>query len=127
MQHEEEIIAELCNKQQPLIGRGIAPYLRDLAQDLHRIDAQAAAWGEQLILSFRLNLNKTTHEANEGIRVLTGLTAVTFPTLLVGSWFGMNFKNMHELKSPFGYISAVLATIVLTAATWLYMRRKRWV
>lgn len=127
MQPEEDIIDELCNNQQPLIGKTISPYLRDLSQELHRIDAQAGAWGEQLILSFRLFLNKTTHEANEGIRVLTGLTAVTFPTLLVGSWFGMNFKNMHELKAPFGYPLAIAFTVCLTGATWLYMRRKRWV
>jgi len=127
MQPEEDVIDELCNKQQPLIGKAIAPYLRDLSQELHRIDAQAGAWGEQLILSFRLYLNKTTHEANEGIRVLTGLTAVTFPTLLVGSWFGMNFKNMHELKMPFGYPLAIALTVLLTGATWLYMRRKGWI
>ncbi len=127
MQPQREILDELCNTKRPLIGKAIAPYLRDLAQELNRIDLQAGAWAEQLILSFRLFLNKTNHEANEGIRVLTALTALTFPALLIGSWFGMNFKNMHELKAPYGYALALVLTIILTGATWFFMRRKKWI
>ncbi|HEU5077698.1 MAG TPA: magnesium transporter CorA family protein [Opitutaceae bacterium] len=123
---EREIIADLSSGKQTLIRSILVPYLRDLAEELERVDHQAAVWAEQLILSFRIYLNKTTHEANQGIRVLTGLTALTFPALIVGSWFGMNFSRMHELKAPYGYALATALTIALTYATYLFMRRRKW-
>lgn len=123
---EREIIADLASGKQALIRSILVPYLRDLAEELERVDHQAAIWAEQLILSFRIYLNKTTHEANQGIRVLTGLTALTFPALIVGGWFGMNFSHMHELKAPYGYGLASALTVALTYATYLFMRRRKW-
>lgn len=123
---QREIALELTHGKYRLIRSVIVPYLRDLAEELARIDTQAAAWSEQLILSFRIYLNKSSHEANEGIRVLTGITALTFPALLIGGWFGMNFSNMHELQEKFAYPCAAILTLALTFATWLFMRRRGW-
>jgi len=103
------------------------PYLRDLGEELERIDAQAAALAEQAILSFRIFLSKSNKDANAGIRVMTAITALTFPVLLVGSWYGMNFLDgMPELKTRYGYLVAALVVLLATCGTWLFMRRKKW-
>jgi magnesium transporter len=125
VQPEAEIIGDLATGKHPLIRPAMVPYLRDLAGELTRIDHQAGGWAEQLILSFRIYLNKTTHEANEGIRVLTALTALTFPAILVGSWFGMNFQNMRELRPPYAYALAAAVTVALTLATWRFIAKRR--
>ncbi len=91
-----------------------------------RIDTQTEVWAEQLILSFRICLNKSSSEANSGIRVLTGITALSFPALLIGSWFGMNYKNMPELSWTGGYPLALSLTLAGTLATYLFMRRRKW-
>ena len=123
---QREIALELAHGKYRLIRSVIVPYLRDLAEELARIETQAGAWAEQLILSFRVYLNKSSHEANEGIRVLTGITALSFPTLLIGGWFGMNFTRMHELESRYGYALAFAIASAATYATWLFMRRRKW-
>jgi len=123
---QREIALELAQGKHRLIRSVIVPYLRDLAEELARIETQSAAWAEQLILSFRVYLNKSSHEANEGIRVLTAITALTFPTLLIGSWFGMNFSGMHELSPVYGYPLAFGLTLAATFATWFFMRRRKW-
>lgn len=123
---QREIALDLAQGKHRLIRSVIVPYLRDLGEELTRIESQAAAWSEQLILSFRVYLNKSSHEANEGIRVLTGITALTFPALLIAGWYGMNFTNMHELSAHHGYPTAFLLTAALTFGTWLFMRRRKW-
>lgn len=123
---QKEIALELANGKYKLIRSVIVPYLRDLSEELARIEAQTTSWSEQVILSFRIFLNKSGHEANEGIRVLTAITALTFPALVVAGWFGMNFSRMHELSAPYGYALASALTIAATVGTWMFMRRKHW-
>lgn len=123
---QREVATELAAGKAKLIRAAILPYLRDLAEDLSSIENQAVAWADQLILSFRVYLNKSSHEANEGIRVLTALTALTIPPLLVGGWFGMNFEHMTELDTTYSYPLAALFTLVSIGGMTYIMRKRRW-
>ena len=100
--------------------------IKSRIDDLISNETQAGAWAEQLILTFRIYLNKSGHEANQGIRVLTGITAVTLPVILIGGWFGMNFRNMHELSWAHGYLVAAALTFAGTAGMLIFLRKKKW-
>jgi magnesium transporter len=123
---QREVATALAQRQNPFIRPVIVPYLRDLQEELARIEEQAVAWSEQLILSFRVYLNKSSHEANESIRVLTALTALTLPAFVVGSWFGMNFHAMYEVRTSYGYWLAFAVTVVGTLGMLLFLRKNRW-
>lgn len=123
---QREIVAVLTQGKNRFVRPLIVPYLRDLGEELSRIEAQAGAWAEQLILAFRVYLNKSGHEANDGIRVLTGITALTLPVILIGSWYGMNFEHMHELGWLQGYPVALALVLAGTLGMLLFMRKKRW-
>lgn len=123
---QQAIATELAHGKHKIVRAALVPYFRDLAEELSRLESETAGLSEQLILSFRIYLNKSSHEANGGIRILTGITALTFPMLLVGSWFGMNFQKMDELHTTWGYGAALAITLVGTVATAGFMRRKRW-
>ncbi len=123
---QRAVAVELAAGKPGFIRPVILPYLRDLAEDFARIESQSAAWGEQLILGFRVYLNKSSHQANEGIKVLTGLTALTMPPILIGGWFGMNFARMPELAPPWTYPLAAVITLAATGALFCFLRRRRW-
>ncbi|MDX2186151.1 MAG: magnesium transporter CorA family protein [Opitutaceae bacterium] len=120
------IANELGQGKHRFVRATIVPYFRDLAEALSHYQGETEGLAEQLILSFRIYLNKSSHEANAGIRILTGITALTFPTLLVGGWFGMNFERMDELHTPWGYAMALILVLVGTVATAVFMRRRKW-
>lgn len=123
---QREIAAVLTQGKIRFIRPLIVPYLRDLAEELTRIEAQAGAWAEQLILTFRVYLNKSGHEANQGIRVLTGITAITLPVMIIGGWYGMNFGGMHETESARGYSIALALMVTGTVGMLLFLRSKKW-
>jgi magnesium transporter len=123
---QRAVAVELAQGKPGFIRPVILPYLRDLAEDFARIEGQASGWGDQLILSFRLYLKRSTHQTNEGIKMLTGLTALTTPPILIGGWFGMNFRAMPELAPAWAYPVAALATFGFTTALYFYLRRRRW-
>jgi magnesium transporter len=124
--HQREIVSGLAQGKNRFIRPVIVPYFRDLQEELARIEEQAAMWSEQLILSFRVYLNRSSHEANEGIRMLTALTALTIPVLTVGAWYGMNFKYLPEKDTLWGYPAAIAATVLGTLAMLWVMKRRKW-
>ncbi len=123
---QREIAAVLTQGKSRFIRPLIVPYLRDLTEELSRIESQAGAWAEQLILTFRVYLNKSGHEANLGIRVLTGITALTLPVIIIGGWYGMNFERMHETEAGYSYYIALALMFAGTAGMLLFLRRKKW-
>ena len=48
------------------------------------------------------------------------------PSELVGTWYGVNFKDMPELSAPHAYAFAVSIMVVTTVATFWYFKRRRW-
>jgi magnesium transporter len=124
---QRDVINHLAHGESKLVRAILLPYFRDLRDKLLRIDETAAGYVEQLLISFDLFLNKSAFEANEGIKILTALTALTVPATVVGTWYGMNFKHMPELRSPYGYLGAWIVTLACTAWVWVWCRRKRWI
>jgi len=123
---QRDVIERLARGDSKLIRNVLLPYYRDLRDNLARFEDAANSYHERLMMAFDIYLNKAQFEANEGIKFLTALTAITLPAVLVGGWYGMNFDHMPELRSPHGYQIAAGLTIVFTIAMWIYLRKKRW-
>ena len=60
------------------------------------------------------------------IKVLTLLTAITTPTVLIGTWYGMNFQDMPELHLPYAYPVASAVTILCTVLLVVWLRKRHW-
>ncbi|MCX6956592.1 MAG: magnesium/cobalt transporter CorA [Verrucomicrobia bacterium] len=123
---QRDVIDRLARGDSKLLRPVMLPYFRDLRDNLARIEDTAIGYHDRLLLAFDIFLNKAQFEANEGIKFLTALTAVTLPAVLVGGWYGMNFEHMPELKSPHGYLYAVLLTFVSTILMVIYLKKKKW-
>ena len=123
---QREIIERLARGDSKMIRTTLLPYYRDLRDNLARLDEAAVGYHERLMLAFDIYLNKAAIEANEGIKFLTALTAITIPVMVVGTWYGMNFEHMRELQSAHGYQIAAGVTIFFTLVTAIYLKKKKW-
>ena len=121
---QRDVIERLARGDSKMIRPKLLPYFRDLRDNLARLEDTAAGYHERLLMAFDIYLNKAAFEANEGIKFLTAITAVTIPVMVVGTWFGMNFEAMPELKH--GYPWAMAFTLVTTILMVIYLRKKRW-
>ena len=123
---QREIIERLARGDSKMIRATLLPYYRDLRDNLARLEETLTGYHERLMMAFDIYLNKAAFEANEGIKFLTALTAITLPAMLVGGWYGMNFDHMPELKSPHGYLYATGLTLVSTVLMAVYLKKKKW-
>lgn len=63
---------------------------------------------------------------NEIMKVLTIVTTIFMPLTLITGWYGMNFSNMPELDSPWGYgIVILVCGVVILGEIW-YFKQKKW-
>jgi magnesium transporter len=65
-------------------------------------------------------------EQNAIIKIFSVAAVVFLPPTLVASIYGMNFRFMPELGSPFGYPLALGLMVVSAIVPYLYFKRKGW-
>jgi magnesium transporter len=68
----------------------------------------------------------SSNQTGEVVKFLTLITVITTPLMMIGTWYGMNFKSMPELEWRHGYAVAASLTFVSTLATFWYFRKRRW-
>jgi magnesium transporter len=123
---QRDVIERLARGDSKLIRNVMLPYYRDLRDTLTRIEDTATNYHDRLLLAFDIYLNKAAFEANEGIKFLTALTAVTLPAVLIGGWYGMNFEHMPELHWEHGYLFAWGLMFVSTILIAIFLKKKNW-
>jgi magnesium transporter len=121
-----DVVARLANGEFKILRTQNLPYYRDVKDNLRRIEETAGTFADQLYLSLDVYLNKASNETNEIIKVLTLLTALTTPTILIGTWYGMNFHDMPELGNPHGYVISTIVNVVSTVFLLVWLRFKKW-
>jgi magnesium transporter len=121
------VVERLAHGDSKIIRSLMLPYFRDLRDSLIRIETTTAGYTDQLLISFDLYLSKSDYEANQGIKTLTALTAITLPATIISTWYGMNFQHMPELQSPYGYPICIAITFLLTAGIWWWCKWKKWI
>ena len=72
-------------------------------------------------------ISVSSHRLNQIMRVLTIITAIFVPLSFLAGVYGMNFENMPELNSRWGYFMLVSIMGGIAATLLWTFRRKRWI
>ena len=124
---QREVLARFARGEFKLIRPHIVPYYRDVYDALFHISELAQTYADSLTGILQIYLNMSSNQTGEVVKLLTLITLVTTPMTLVGTWYGMNFADsMPEYKWKHGYAWAIALTIVSTAATYWWFRKKKW-
>ncbi|MFF4956143.1 magnesium and cobalt transport protein CorA [Streptomyces sp. NPDC001222] len=115
-------------------------YLRDVADHVthtsERVDSFRQALTEILTVNATLvtqqqnaemrALAEAGFEQNEEIKKISSWAAILFAPTLVGTIYGMNFREMPELHWVLGYPFAVVLMAVVCTSLYLIFKRKDW-
>ncbi len=123
---EREVLARFAHGEFSLIRPRLVPYFRDTYDALFHISELAQNYADSLTGTLQVYLNVSSNQTGEVVKLLTLITVITTPLMMVGTWYGMNFHNMPELSWPYGYPVAVGVTLVSTLGTFWYFKRKKW-
>jgi magnesium transporter len=130
MAPQRDVIARMMRGEFPKIIRTqLVPYLRDLQDNLSRINDLSETYRESLTSTLQIHLNLQQMQINRVIKVLTILATLSMPILLVTSFYGMNIQHFPNTEWPswhFAYLYIFGINGLLILVLYRFMKRHNW-
>ena len=123
---QSEVLGRFARGEFKLIRPHLVPYYRNVYDALFQISTLAQTYADSLTGILQVYLNMSSNQTGEVVKLLTLITVLTTPLMVVGTWYGMNFHDMPELKWEHGYWVAGIVMFLSTVFTWWYFKRKKW-
>ncbi|MEM1282635.1 MAG: magnesium/cobalt transporter CorA [Chlamydiota bacterium] len=122
-----EVISRFQRLDTPLVRETTRLYLHDVYD--HSIQAMETVESFRDISGGLLDMYMSTmsQKMNEVMKVLTLVATIFVPLTFIASLYGMNFKNMPEIDSDWGYYGTLSVMFSIAFAMMLYFKRKKWI
>lgn len=110
----------------PLLPPEMDMYFSDLYD--HTLRAFDRIEHARMILQELQDFHQTEHErrTSDILRLLTVVTAIFIPLTFIVGVYGMNFDNMPELHTRYGYFVTLGVMALFAVVTFIFFRVKRW-
>jgi magnesium transporter len=67
-----------------------------------------------------------SHKMNDIMKTLTIVSAIFIPLTFIVGVYGMNFENMPELKTKYGYFEVIGIMFIIVILMIFYFKRRKW-
>jgi len=119
-------LKHLVADRSTLLPKEIRRYFRDVDDHQTAVAERVSTYDEVLTSLVDAALAKVTVQQNTGMRKITSWAAIiTVPTMIAGI-YGMNFDNMPELHSQYGYYVVLAVMALACGALFRGFRRNGW-
>ena len=93
---------------------------------LNAAGQQSIEHSQELESKINLIFSIQGHRLNEVMKTLTILSVIFIPLTFLAGIYGMNFENIPELKSKYGYFILLGVMAIVTIVSVWYFKRKKW-
>jgi magnesium transporter len=100
--------------------------VKALQRDLQALEVHADFLSARVAHVTDTTLGMVNLAQNTTVRILSVVAALFLPPTLIGTVYGMNFRDMPELEWQWGYPLALGLMVLSALLTWLFLRWKNW-
>jgi magnesium transporter len=122
-----EVLYRMSHGQFHLISGPVLPFFRDIYDHLVRVTDLAESYRDLISGSLEAYLSVVSNRLNEIMKVLTIFSAIMLPLTFIAGVYGMNFDNMPELHSRYGYYTVWVIMIVVAVGMLGLFWRRGWI
>jgi magnesium transporter len=123
---QREVLSALNRDLTGMVEENTKPFLRDCYDHTIQIMDIIEGFRDLATGLMDLYLSSVGMRTNEIMRVLTVISAIFIPLTFLVGLYGMNFENMPELHTHYGYFVLLGVMAVLAIGMVIFVRRKRW-
>ena len=122
-----EVILRTSRGEFALIPQQMLPFYRDIHDHLIRVTDLAESYRDLISGSLDAYMSVVGNRMNEVMKVLTIFSAIMLPLTFIAGVYGMNFENMPELTTRFGYFVVLLIMVVVAVGMLLLFWLRGWI
>lgn len=122
-----ELLNNMDRTESELISKSTDIYLRDLYDHSIRVIDTVETYRDLLSGMMDIYLSSISNRMNQVMKVLTVISTIFIPVTFIAGVYGMNFKHMPELQSPWGYWITWGVMLVIMISLIIYFRVKKWI
>ncbi len=122
-----DVLYRISHGEFPQIPENVLPFYRDVHDHLQRISDLSENYRELVASLFDIHFSVVANKTNDIIKFLTIFSAIWLPLSFIAGVYGMNFENMPELKTRYGYFVVLGVMALVTVSLLIYFWRKGWI
>lgn len=130
---ERDIIAMLARRDLPVAGEAVVMYFQDIYDHVLRVAEAIDTYRELLggVLDSYLSVNANNmalaaNNLNMVMKTLTSYSIILMSMTMIAGIYGMNFENMPELRTRYGYFVVLGLLLLLGVGQARFFKRKGW-
>jgi magnesium transporter len=117
---------ELAERPRMLVHADIREYFRDVEDHLARVREQVQSFDELLSSILQAGLARLTVSENEDMRKISAWVAIAAVPTMIAGIYGMNFQNMPELQTRYGYPVVIGVMLAICGTLFRGFKRNGW-
>lgn len=121
-----ERLAQYAAAMLPDLKNGNNARLKLALRDVRSLEDHVNFVLNKITFLLDATLGLVANQQNQVVSVLTVASTILMPPTLIGTIYGMNFKDMPELGWGFGYPLALVIMVVSALVPFLYFKRRGW-
>lgn len=121
-----EVLYRMSHGEFEQIPEYLLPFYRDVHDHLQRISDLSESYRDLVSGLFDIHFSVVANRTNDVMKVMTIFSAVMLPLSVIAGIYGMNFDNMPELRSRYGYFLTLGVMAIVASALLIYFWRKGW-
>lgn len=122
-----DILHRMSRGEFVLIPNDMRPFYRDVYDHLIRVVDLSESYRDLISGSLDAYLSVVSNRMNEIMKVLTIFSAIMLPLTFIAGVYGMNFDNMPELHSRYGYFAVIVVMLVVAVGMLMFFKRRGWI
>lgn len=122
-----EVILRTSRGEFSLIPPALLPFYRDIHDHIIRVTDLAESYRDLISGSLDAYMSVVGNRMNEVMKVLTIFSAIMLPLTFIAGVYGMNFENMPELATRFGYFVVLGLMFVVAVGMLLLFWFRGWI
>lgn len=99
--------------------------IQHFGSKVERLDRYGKVIRDYIVQLREMYRQSLDEQQNRTMQLLTGVTTIFLPLTLIAGWYGMNFVNMPELHSPYGYTAVVIICLLIVIGEIIFFKHKK--
>jgi magnesium transporter len=121
-----DLLNHFLRTDHPLVAPATRVYYLDVYDHALRLVEQVDLQRDILSGTLDAVMAQTSNRLNKVMKTMTGISTILMSAALIAGIYGMNFENMPELRTRYGYFLTLGGMAAVSLGLAMFFRRIKW-